>query len=157
MPEERADDLQRCSGSQQVSGGGVPEQIRALRADIFQAGALQRIDDDAGHGVAGRKGPIRRSCGQEDPVLRNPRTCLFDVGQNRIAGVLRQWQAHLSLRLAADTDQRVAPVNVFQPQRDNVARPQGEPGKKQQDRLVSHARTRCAIAACDHDRCLPAQ
>ena len=80
---------------------------------------------------------MRRLRPKEDPILRNPGAFILDVIQNGIASVLRQRQALLTLRLAAHPDERTPPVDVFQPQRDNVTGPQGEPCKKQQDRPVA--------------------
>ena len=150
VPEQSPDHLERFSRAHKAGRRGVSEQIGASGSNIVHAGPLERMSDDTGHRTARDEGPTRRPRAQEDLVVGNPWAGVLDVGQDGIADVLRQRQAGFVPRLAAHPDQRMAPVDVFEPQGDYITRPQGESREKQQDCPVPQAHGRGDFAARDH-------
>lgn len=150
MPQQGADGLERNAGAHQAGGRRMPEQIGALRPRLVQPRPLQRVDDEIGDRVAGRERAIGCPRSQKHSLLRNPRPCVFDIGQNRVADLLGQGQGYLAPGFAAHLDQRIAPIDVRQSQLNDVSRAQGEPCQEQEDRAIANADGLGDIAACDH-------
>ena len=135
VAKERGDGLQRGPGAQQVRGGRVPEQMGPL-AGRLDASASERVSDDSGDGGRASEGSDRCVVTQEEP--RAVRDLAYrDVGQERIAHLLRKRKSHLSPTLAEHTQGPALPVDVVQGQRDDVASAETEPGKEEEYRPVS--------------------
>ena len=73
-----------------------------------------------GDRVAGREWAEGRLGSQKDRLVRNPRPRAFDIGQEGISDLLGKRQGDLAPRLAADSNERVAPIDVPQSQLNDV-------------------------------------
>ena len=82
--------------------------------------------------------------GQEDARARQARPGPFDVGDEGVADLLRERQTLLAMRLSADGQHALIPVDLREAEVGNLACPQSEPGEEQNDGAV--AKTVPAVA-----------
>src|SRR6516165_3584673 len=73
----------------------------------------------------------------------------FEVIEQRIAGLLRQWQADLPPSFAAYPKRPLIPVDVVETHAENIAAAQAETNQQKQDCLVANAMRLREVAAGD--------
>src|SRR5664280_3135070 len=113
MAQKGADRLERSTGAQHGRRGGMTKEACALGWGIFNAGMSQGERHDPGDRRGFCKRPIGCDRSEEQPVFRSRWwSPVSDVGQDRIANVLWQWQANAPSALAAETHRAGRPVAV---------------------------------------------
>src|ERR1700680_263739 len=76
------------------------------------------------------------------------RTCTSQVVGNTLADIHGKRQLGIAATLSAHRDQPVLPIEILQTESHDLAGPQTEPRQKQQDRVISSARSRLLVAGC---------
>src|SRR5579859_131904 len=92
-----------------------------------EVGSPRRPVDQRRHGrTTGQRG---EGCidAKKDMFVPNVRSPVFQVGQNRIACILRQWQRALSSALSSDSKSALLPIDVSMTQMYDIACAQSKP------------------------------
>ena len=111
-----------------------------------QSGALQRATNDAANGAEAKTVP-RSPHTDKQLARRTRRTNVTQIVDQCRTHILRQRQSLQSLTFAAHDDLAALPVQVFQAHREHFATAQTESSQEQQDRVITLAGRRAAIAA----------
>src|SRR3990167_326501 len=154
VAQDGPDGLQACARAQQVGGKRMPEYVRPGRHS-FDPTAVARTSDDARYLSGRAEWPKRCLCTQEQMLFGGLRAGCRKICQDRVANILRQWQAVRSTRLALDRQVAGSPVDVVETHVLNIGSPQAEPGEQENDGLVpDFHRTICRTGRNDPlDRC----
>jgi hypothetical protein len=93
----------------------LPEGRPAAPADVAQAGCANR--------------PDRSAWGQKDVIRGGGETLTLEVPEDRVADVLRKRQPRLAPSLAGHPEASLRPVEVAEPEPDDMARAQTQAGE----------------------------
>src|SRR5260370_3080010 len=71
----------------------MPEQVGARRWRVGDPGALQRQPNHVGDRARACEGSVGRQRSEEYPIIIDTRPDPSEIIEQRVAGILRQWQA----------------------------------------------------------------
>ena len=136
MAEDLGDLRERDPGAGHLASQRVAEPVRPDdRHSRPRAGAAHDARDPIGS-----EWPDRRNSSQEHLTVHSAlRAAPAQVGDDRLADVVRQREAVLVAALAPDHDLAGSPVDVLQAQAGDLAGPQSEAEQGEQDGVVPPA------------------
>jgi hypothetical protein len=76
--------------------------------------------------------------GQKHVRVRDVGADAFPIDEERVAHLLRQWQACSALRLAGHAERGVMPVNIAPLERRDLTSAESQTGQEHQDGIVAH-------------------
>ena len=147
MAQHGADRVERRAVAEQPGRERMAQDVGSPGRRL-NAGAPDRATDDIAHAARANR-VDGRAGGQEDVVRGGGGPLGLEVPEHRIARVLRQRQPCLAPPLADDAEPSPLPLNVAEPERDDVPRAQTEAGEQQQHGAIAPRHGAGAIAGLD--------
>src|SRR6266404_7937839 len=127
----------------------MPEQVGAPRWRVGDPGALQRQPNHVGDRARACEGSVGRQRSEEYPIIIDTRPDPSEIIEQRVAGILRQWQADLPPSFATHPKRPLIPVEIVETHVENVAAAQAETNQQKQDCLVANAMRLREVTAGD--------
>jgi hypothetical protein len=100
---------------QHLCGGCVSKQVRALGWSV-NVRAFESVFHDGRDTIAGRKGPARGVASNKHVISVDVRGSAFQVAEQRVADILREWQSHLVSPFPDHLQRAAVPVDVAEAQ-----------------------------------------
>ena len=148
MPQDRPDGFQAGTGPDHRGRQRVAKDVSSGRAS-FDARSAARLRDDARDLARRGERPEWRLDPQKDVLIPSGGPSLLDIGQQRVARVLRQRQLGCSSALAVDAQARARPINIDELQLADISSAKAQPRQEEQDRPISQACRRGEITGRD--------
>src|ERR1700729_3387017 len=124
----------------------MAEKVRSVRRGVDEPSARDGVCDDVRDYIRTCKGLVRCQRPLKNVGIWRKRATTFDIEQQGITDVLRQWQARTSPTLAGYSNRSFLPGNIIETEIEYVAGSQAQPGQKQQNRLVTSTRRSISFA-----------